>query len=222
MNPKPKLREAVAVEGRYDAHAVRAAVDTLVIELGGFSVFHNGEKRQMLRQIAEERGLILLTDSDGAGLLIRTRLRALLGSRNVRFAYVPAIPGKERRKQKPGAAGLLGVEAMSAERIRSALAAAGAVILTEPDEPDEPDEAAEADEPVTRGDLYDAGFFGRAGSAAKRAALLKAMALPPDISVSALVEMLEMKQYRASYRRFLADAETDANRQHTNEKEPAE
>ena len=163
----------------------------------------------MLRQIAEERGLILLTDSDGAGLLIRTRLRALLGSRNVRFAYVPAIPGKERRKQKPGAAGLLGVEAMSAERIRSALAAAGAVFLTEPDEPDE---AAEADEPVTRGDLYDAGFFGRAGSAAKRAALLKAMALPPDISVSALVEMLEMKQYRASYRRFLADAETDANR----------
>ena len=70
--------------------------------------------------------------------------------------------------------------------------------------------------------MYDAGFFGRAGSAAKRAALLKAMALPPDISVSALVEMLEMKQYRASYRRFLADAETDANRQHTNEKEPAE
>ena len=219
MNPKPKLREAVAVEGRYDAHAVRAAVDTLVIELGGFSVFHNEKKRQMLRQIAEERGLILLTDSDGAGLLIRTRLRALLGSRNVRFAYVPAIPGKERRKQKPGAAGLLGVEAMSAERIRAALAAAGAVFLTEPDEPDE---AAEPDEPVTRGDLYDAGFFGRTGSAAKRAALLKAMELPPDISVNALVEMLEMKRYRASYRRFLADAGEETNRQHTNEKEPAE
>lgn len=218
MNPKPKLREAVAVEGRYDAHAVRSAVDALVIELGGFSVFHNGEKRQMLRQIAEERGLILLTDSDGAGLLIRTRLRTLLGSRNVRFAYVPAIPGKERRKQKPGAAGLLGVEAMSAERIRAALEAAGATILTEPDEPDEAAET-ETDEPVTRGDLYDAGFFGRTGSAEKRAALLKAMELPPDISVSALVDMLGMKRYRASYRRFLADV---GKRQNTSEKEPAE
>lgn len=200
---KLKIREAVAVEGRYDAHAVRAAVDTLVIELNGFSVFQNAARRKLLQELAETRGLILLTDSDGAGLLIRTRLRDLLQSDRVRMAYVPAVAGRERRKKKPGRAGILGVEAMDAECIRAALMAAGATLESDGQTPD----TQPVQEPVTRSMLYEHGFFGRPGSAERRTALLKALGLPPDISVNALTEMLSMPVYAEKYRQFLQKTE---------------
>lgn len=199
---KCKIREAVAVEGRYDAHAVRAAVDTLVIELNGFSVFHNASRRKLLREVAEARGLILLTDSDGAGLLIRTRLRDLLKSDRVRMAYVPAVAGRERRKKKPGRAGILGVEAMDVECIRAALLAAGATV-----ESDETQPAQLTCEPVTRTMLYEQGFFGRPNSVEHRAALLNALGLPPELSVNALIEMLSMPVYAEKYRQYLQNTE---------------
>lgn len=200
---KYKIREAVAVEGRYDAHAVRAAVDTLVIELNGFSVFHNASRRRFLREVAETRGLILLTDSDGAGLLIRTRLRDLLQSDHVRMAYVPAVAGRERRKKKPGRAGILGVEAMDVECIRAALLAAGAT----PESDGPVQNARRTCEPVTRGMLYEQGFFGRPNSAERRTALLKALGLPPELSVNALIEMLSMPVYAEQYRQYLQNTE---------------
>lgn len=199
---KWKIREAIAVEGRYDAHAVRAAVDTLVIELNGFSVFHNASRRKLLREVAETRGLILLTDSDGAGLLIRTRLRDLLKSDRVRMAYVPAVAGRERRKKKPGRAGILGVEAMDVECIRAALLAAGATLESDETQPAQP-----TCEPVTRVMLYEQGFFGRPNSAEHRTALLNALGLPPELSVNALVEMLSMPVYAEKYRQYLENTE---------------
>ena len=194
----------MAVEGRYDAHAVRAVVDTLVVELGGFSAIRDRQRRQLLRELAAERGLILLTDSDAAGFLIRSRLRDAIRSGTVRMAYVPAIRGKERRKDKPGKEGLLGVEGMTADVICRAILDAGTHVIddTVPD----PDAGPEF-HPVTRGELYEQGFFGREGSADLRAALLAHLRLPPHTSVNALVEMLAMPAYNERYRDFLKNNE---------------
>ena len=251
---KLKIREAVAVEGRYDAHAVRAAVDTLVIELGGFSALRSAEKRRLLETVAAERGLILLTDSDAAGFLIRNRLRSKLRGAAVKMAYVPAVKGKERRKNRRSAEGLLGVEGMSAEVIRAALLAAGATPLgmsaesreaggaenqaaagwknTPPPAQTEggfcerggslpgtgvtpPSAGAAADKPpgfppVTRAELYERGFFGRADSARKRAALLAALDLPAHLSVNALTQLLDLPAYRRKYQTFLEQTEVDS------------
>lgn len=231
---KLKIREAVAVEGRYDAHAVRAAVDTLVIELGGFSILHSAEKIRFLQTVAAERGLILLTDSDAAGFLIRGRLRGQLHSGEVKMAYVPTVQGKERRKRRPGAEGLLGVEGMCAAVLQAALLDAGATPLDGGAEErtaaaaregrtDDAARAADADEtpgkagsdkppalpPVTRSELYERGFFGRAGSARKRSALLSALALPPHMSVNALVELLALPAYHHKYQAFIEQTEVD-------------
>ena len=273
---KLKIREAVAVEGRYDAHAVRAAVDTLVIELGGFSALRSAEKRRLLETVAAGRGLILLTDSDAAGFLIRGRLRGQLRGAAVKMAYVPAVKGKERRKSRRSAEGLLGVEGMSAEVIRAALLDAGATPLDGGAESRkeaagggaglpvsaeaggaEPQEAADrksapppaqaeggfrergsflpetdgaspcaaaadgsrsfpaADKPsdsppVTRAELYERGFFGRADSARKRAALLAALDLPANLSVNALTELLDLPAYRRKYQTFLEQTEVES------------
>ena len=117
---KQKIREAIAVEGRYDAHVVRAAVDATVVELGGFSILKNNAKRKMLATLAATQGLIVLTDSDSAGFLIRAKLKDALKTGTVKMAYVPAVAGKERRKEKAGKEGLLGVEGMPPEVIQPA------------------------------------------------------------------------------------------------------
>ena len=98
---KPRIREVVVVEGRYDKNALSQVVDALIFETGGFSIFHNREKLEALRMLAEQRGLIILTDSDGAGFVIRSKLKEILPEERIRQAFVPALEGKERRKRKP-------------------------------------------------------------------------------------------------------------------------
>ena len=119
--PKPRIREVIVVEGRYDKNALSQVVDALIFETGGFSVFHNREKLEALRMLAEQRGLIILTDSDGAGFVIRSKLKEILPEERIRQAFVPALEGKERRKRKPSKQGLLGVEGMRPEVLLEAL-----------------------------------------------------------------------------------------------------
>ena len=124
-----KIREAIVVEGRYDKNTLSQVVDTVIVETGGFGVFRNEEKVALLRRLARQRGLIVLTDSDGAGFVIRNFLKGSIPPDQVKHAYIPDRPGKERRKRHPGKEGKLGVEGMRPEVLEQALRRAGATFL---------------------------------------------------------------------------------------------
>ena len=126
-----RIREAIVVEGRYDKNALSQVVDTVILETSGFGNFKNDELMALLRRLAETRGIVVLTDSDGAGFLIRSRIRSCLPKAGVKHAYIPDIQGKERRKRAPGKEGLLGVEGMSPQVLLEALRRAGATFLGE-------------------------------------------------------------------------------------------
>ena len=178
---KPKIREVIVVEGRYDKNTLSQVVDASVLELGGFGIFNDREKTALLRRLAETRGIILFTDPDGAGFVIRNRLKGAIPTGRVLHAYVPDVYGKEKRKRKAGKEGKLGVEGMPPEVLLSALRAAGATF--------EGEGTTVKENPVTHADLLDLGLIG-AGSKAKRAALLRALALPEHLSTAALLDVL--------------------------------
>lgn len=123
-----KIKEVIVVEGRYDKNTLAQVVDATVVELGGFAVFHDAEKLALLRRLAESRGLILLTDSDGAGFVIRNHLKGALPRDKVKQAYIPDIAGKEKRKRRPGKEGKLGVEGMDPATLLSVLRRCGATL----------------------------------------------------------------------------------------------
>ena len=169
LRSRPRIREVIVVEGRYDKNALSQVVDALIFETGGFSVFHNREKLEALRMLAEQRGLIILTDSDSAGFVIRNRLKGLLPQEKIRQAFVPAVRGKESRKPRPSRQGLLGVEGMRPEILLEALRRAGA--------------SEEVPEPcVSTADFYALGLTGRPGSAELRRKLAESLDLPAGIS----------------------------------------
>ena len=161
---KQRIKEVIVVEGRYDRNMLLQVVDATVVETGGFSVFNDREKLNFLRRLAEKRGLILLTDSDGAGFVIRNYLKGALPKEHVKQAYIPDMPGKERRKRKPGKEGKLGVEGMSPQVLLEALRRSGA---TFGDETLSPPPA-----PITKADLLERGLIGP-GSVTRRQALLR-------------------------------------------------
>ena len=178
-----KIREAIAVEGRYDKNTLSQVVDTLIIETRGFGIFKDPERMALLRRAAEKRGLIVLTDSDGAGFLIRSRIKGAIPERYLRHAYIPDVYGKERRKRRAGKEGKLGVEGMSPQVLEEVLRRAGATFLEE-----EGPEKGEGT--LTKGDLYAAGLTGRPDSARRRQALLRRLSLPEHMSTNALLEVL--------------------------------
>lgn len=165
---KKKIREVIVVEGRYDKNTLSQVVDAVIVETGGFSVFHNKEKIDYLRRLARERGLILMTDPDGAGFVIRNYLKGSIPPEQIKQAYVPDIRGKERRKQRPGKEGKLGVEGMRPEVLLEALRRAGATF-----EGDAP-QAARTGEESPRGSVRPRpdrpGLGGKARGAAEDAA----------------------------------------------------
>lgn len=178
-----KIREVIVVEGRYDKNTLSQIVDATVVTLGGFAVFNDREKVAFLRRLAEERGLIVLTDSDGAGFVIRNYLKGALPKDQVKQAYIPDRPGKEKRKKHPGKEGKLGVEGMSPAVLEQALRQAGATIL------DGGDEAPKAP-PLTKADLFAWGLSGGPESKEKRQALLQALDLPAHLSPNAMLPVL--------------------------------
>ncbi len=179
MSDKPRIRPVIVVEGKYDAIRVRAAVDATVVETGGFRLFKEPEKRELIRRYAAERGLLILTDSDSAGAVIRNHLLSFLPPEQVTVAYIPPIPGKERRKAAPSKEGLLGVEGVPEQIIVEALRRAGAL-----------DTAPTNRMTLTKGDLYTLGLSGHPDSAARRQALLERLGLPRHLSANRLLEVL--------------------------------
>ena len=178
------IREAIVVEGRYDKNTLSQVVDTLILETGGFQIFKDPEKMALLDRVARRRGLIVLTDSDGAGFVIRNRIKGVVPAQYLKHAYIPDICGKERRKRQPGKEGKLGVEGMSPRVLEDVLRRAGATFL------EESARAERSGPPLTKGDLFAAGLSGGAGSAEKRLALLKRLELPEHMSANALLAVL--------------------------------
>lgn len=182
---KLKLRQAIVVEGKYDQNTLRQLVDTAIFTTNGFADMKDPALLRLLRQAAQTTGLIILTDSDGAGFLIRNTLKSALPEQGVLHAYIPDLPGKEKRKAAPGKEGLLGVEGMTPEILLKALRDAGA------DFEDGSALPAKA-EPITKQDLFTLGLSGGPESAKKRAALLKALSLPAHMSANALLQALNV------------------------------
>ena len=126
-----RIQEAIVVEGRYDKNTLSQIVDTLILETNGFGLFNDPERMVLLRKAAEKRGIIVLTDSDGAGFVIRNRIKGAIPKEQVKHAYIPDVYGKEKRKRKPGKEGKLGVEGMPPKIIEDVLRRAGATFLGE-------------------------------------------------------------------------------------------
>ena len=177
-----KIKEAIVVEGRYDKNTLSQVVDAVILETSGFSVFKDGEKLELLRRLAAQRGLIVLTDSDGAGFVIRNYLKGAIPKEQVKHAYVPDIYGKERRKRAPGKEGKLGVEGMKPEVLVDALLKAGATV--------EGEGAAAPRGELIPADLFLLGLTGTPDSANRRAALLKELKLPEHMNAKALLTLL--------------------------------
>ena len=183
MTAPLKIREAVVVEGRYDKAALAGVVDALILDTAGFGVFKDHERLALLRRLAEKRGLIVLTDPDGAGFVIRNYLKGAIPKEQLKHAYVPDVYGKERRKRAPGKEGKLGVEGMPPEVLRDALLRAGATVL-------DGDVAPRARGDLTPADLFALGLSGVPDAAERRAALLKRLDLPEHMSAKALLAAL--------------------------------
>lgn len=178
-----KIREAIVVEGRYDKNTLSQLVDAPILETSGFGIFKNKEQMVLLRKIAEMRGLIVFTDSDGAGLVIRNHIKSAIPGKYLKHAFIPDIPGKEKRKRTAGKEGLLGVEGMSREVIEKALRAAGATIEGE---------SAPGVHAITKQDMMELGLSGGAGSSEKRVQLQAKLGLPKNLSANALLQALNL------------------------------
>ena len=182
---KLKLRQAIVVEGKYDQNTLRQIVDAPIFTTNGFADMKDPALLRLLQQAAQTTGLVILTDSDGAGFLIRNTLKSALPETGVLHAYIPDLPGKEKRKAAPGKEGLLGVEGMTPEILLKDLRNAGAEFADGSTPPP-------AREPITKQDLFALGLSGGPESAKKRAALLKALNLPAHMSANALLQALNV------------------------------
>jgi len=175
------LREAVIVEGRYDKIKLSGIIDSPIIETNGFRVFKDSEKLSLIRRIAAVRGILIFTDSDGAGFVIRNFLNGAVPKEQVKHCYIPQLAGKEKRKAQPGKEGLLGVEGVSDEVIIDAIRKSGAVIIGE---------ERNARREITKADLYSLGLTGTENSAKLRQALLKNLGMPSYLSTNAMLTAL--------------------------------
>ncbi len=188
MSEKIPIREVVLVEGKYDKITLSQIIDATILTTGGFSVFHDAEKRALIRRMGEERGIVLLTDSDGGGVQIRAYLSSLLPQEKIKHLYVPRIEGKEKRKRVASRSGVLGVEGMKPEVLRQ---------LFEPLRADRPKQKGRE---ITAADLYATGLSGKDDASAKREKFCCLAGLPP-LSAKAL---LSCANCLMTYEEFIA------------------
>ena len=185
------VREVIVVEGRYDKNALSQVVDAVIIETSGFGIFNDAEKRKFLQTMAEARGLIVLTDSDGAGFVIRNYIKGCVDPKLVKHAYIPDIYGKERRKSAPSREGKLGVEGMKPQVLLDALIRAGATFDDEENKKTAPR--------ISKADMYARGLSGREGSAEKRTQLIKQLGLPERLTADGLLDVLNATMSREEF-----------------------
>lgn len=196
-----KIREAIVVEGKYDKNTLSQIVDAPIFQTDGFGIFGDREKMQLLRKAAQKLGLIVFTDSDGAGFVIRNHIKSAIPEKYLKHAYIPDIPGKEKRKTSPGKEGKLGVEGMGPEIILEALRRGGATFIG--------DEDASFSGGITKQDMMELGLSGGADSSAKRKKLIKALDFPEHLSANALLQALNTLYSLEELRAAVAALETE-------------
>ena len=190
-----KIKEVIVVEGRYDKNKLAQIVDTTIIETSGFGIFNNSEKRALLKKLCESRGVVILTDSDGAGFVIRNHLRGILPKEKVVHAYIPQIEGKEKRKTQVSKEGLLGVEGVSDEVIIDALKRSGVTFLDSFNENTDK-------KLITKTDFYDDGLSGKPYSSKLRIAILSECDLPKQMTANAMLEALNILLTYEDYKKL--------------------
>lgn len=188
------IRQAIVTEGKFDRVKLSSLFDAVIIETGGFGVFRSKETRELIRHFARTTGVVILTDSDPAGRKIRSYINSFVKEGNVLNAFVPAVDGKERRKNRPGAAGILGVEGLDDETIVRAVLAVT-----------DGSAAEETEEPVTAAELYEAGLVGKTGSAASREKFLAGLGLPPGLSKKQMLSYLNAVPGPEKFRELLRE-----------------
>ncbi len=196
-----KIREAIVVEGRYDKNTLSQIVDAPILETAGFGIMKNREQLALLRNVAARRGLIVFTDSDGAGFVIRNFLKGAIPADQLKHAYIPDIPGKEKRKSAPGKEGKLGVEGMTPAVILDALRRAGATV--------EGESNSRTAGAITKQDLMALGLSGGQDSSQKRLDLLKKLELPAHMSANAMLQALNLLMDLDTLKRTVAGENDD-------------
>ncbi len=186
-----KVSEVIVVEGRYDKNTLSQIIDATIIETCGFGIFSDKEKLKLLRRLAETRGLVILTDSDGAGFVIRNHLKGAINPKYIKHAYIPDLYGKEKRKSSPSKEGKLGVEGMSREVIINALERAGVSFYDSAE--------VSAREQISKADLYEYGLTGGKESGQRRLELIRQLELPERLSPTALLEVLNVLMSRSEF-----------------------
>ena len=194
-----KIREAIVVEGRYDKNTLSQIVDAPILETSGFGIMKDKQQLKLLRRVAATRGLIVFTDADGAGFVIRNFLKGAIEPKYLKHAYIPDIYGKERRKSAPGKEGKLGVEGMSRDVILQSLRKAGATILGE--------DPASAAGDITKQDLMALGLSGGQDSSGRRKRLQKILEFPEHMSANALLQALNLLYTRSELEELLSRPE---------------
>ena len=189
---KLTISRPIIVEGKYDKIKLDSLLSAYIIPTDGFALFKKAEKRALLRRLAEASGVIVLTDADGGGKQIRSFLSELLPKEQVTHLYIPAVKGKEKRKDKAGKAGLLGVEGIDAETLRN-------IFLPFADgAPVKPHGG------ITKLDFYNDGLSGKESAKEKREALAKALDLPPDLTANALLDACNLLYTKEEYREAIS------------------
>ena len=178
-----KIKEAIVVEGRYDKNTLSQIVDAPILETSGFGIFKDKEQKALLRRVAQVRGLIVFTDADGAGFVIRNHIKSAIPAQYLKHAYTPDVFGKERRKARGGKEGKLGVEGMTKDVILESLRRAGATF--------EGEETSALRQEITKADLMDLGLYGP-GSAENRAVLIRKLGFPEKMSTNAFLQAVNL------------------------------
>ena len=177
-----KIKEALIVEGKYDKQRLSEFIDAPIITTSGFRVFKDKEKQTLIRKLAKERGLIIMTDSDSAGLVIRSFLKGIVPAEKIKNCYIPCVEGKEKRKSAPSKEGLLGVEGLTHDVLRESLLRAGITVGEDSD--------LRVSDPITKSDMFDMGLSGCDNSAVLRKKLLEELQLPTYLSANAFLEVI--------------------------------
>lgn len=188
------INQAIIVEGKYDKIKLEGIIDGTIITTDGFRIYKDKEKLALIKAFAEKTGVIILTDSDGAGFQIRNHLKSCIGGKgSIINVYIPDIFGKEKRKREPSSEGKLGVEGVSREILLDAFEKAG--IFTEP--------SGKLNPSITRQMLFEDGFIGAENSAVKREALCRSLSLPVHLSTASLLEILNRLYSEESYKKII-------------------
>lgn len=189
-----KIDKVIVVEGKYDKIKLSKIVDATIITTDGFNIFKNKQKQKLIRKLADEKGILILTDSDSAGFVIRSFLKGIVDNSKISHAYIPDLYGKERRKNAPSAEGKLGVEGVSADTLRKCLENEGIEYKN-----------TDKSQTITKTDLYTDGLFGKNNSKKKRAMLQKKLELPENMTANLLLDMLNILLNKQEYEKIIKE-----------------